>query len=299
MAILFSVLAVMGCALIFLGLRQRRDEQSALLAILDQPVSAATIDVVEQQRPASERLLKPLLQALAGRMRFLRVFKGVDQRIDAAGLARKMTVEDFYSYAILAALVTALLLALLSSQLTEFNWMIAAGVGLLIGFYLPMLILSSKAKSRRAAMRKALPDTLDLLAICIAAGLGFDQALAKTVKMTRGPLSDELMRVSVETATLGKDRRVVWDEAGDRIGVDEVSSFISAVIQSLDQGTSPKEVIQEQSDLLRQKRILTAEGAAQKAALKMMPPIAIFFLPALLATLLVPLVAPAILGGGF
>jgi tight adherence protein C len=171
----------------------------------------------------------------------------------------------------------------------------ALGFGLL-GFYFPQLWLGSKIARRQKNIRKAMPDALDLLTICVEAGLGFDAALAKVSQKWNTELSLAFMRV-IQEIQLGKLRREALRDMAERIGLAEMTSFVAAIIQSEQLGVSMAKVLHIQADQMRMKRRQLAEEEAHKAPLKMLIPMALLTFPALGVVLMTP-AALRLLGSG-
>jgi len=159
--------------------------------------------------------------------------------------------------------------------------------GTVVGYFFPQLWLSSRINSRQKEIRKAMPDALDLLTICVEAGLGFDMALAKVSEKWESQLSLAFARV-IQEIGLGKLRREALKDMADRIGLPELTSFVAAVIQSEQLGVSMAKVLRIQSDQMRIKRRQLAEEEAHKAPVKMLIPMAFLIFPALMVVLMTP-----------
>jgi tight adherence protein C len=156
-----------------------------------------------------------------------------------------------------------------------------------LGFYLPDLFLQGKIDKRQKEIRKAMPDGLDLLTICVEAGLGFDAAMSKLYEKWDNELARAFGRV-VREIQLEKLRREALRDMADRLGVSEMSSFVAAVIQSEQLGVSMAHVLRIQADQMRVRRRQQAEEEAHKAPIKMLLPMAFFIFPALCIVLMTP-----------
>ena len=156
-----------------------------------------------------------------------------------------------------------------------------------LGFYFPQLWLTSQIQKRQKNIRKAMPDALDLLTVCVEAGLGFDAAMSKVSEKWDNELSLAFARVIAEIQ-LGKLRREALRDMADRIGLAEMTSFVAAVIQSEQLGVSLAKVLRIQSDQMRVKRRQLAEEEAHKAPVKMLIPMAFLIFPSLMIVLLTP-----------
>jgi tight adherence protein C len=157
----------------------------------------------------------------------------------------------------------------------------------LIGYFLPQMWLTSKINRRQKEVRKALPDALDLLTICVEAGLGFDAALAKVTEKWESELSLAFARV-IQEIGLGKLRREALRDMADRIGLPELTSFVAAIIQSEQLGVSMAKVLRIQSDQMRVKRRQLAQEEAHKAPVKMLIPMTLLIFPSLMIVLMSP-----------
>jgi tight adherence protein C len=160
-------------------------------------------------------------------------------------------------------------------------------VFLLVGFFFPQLWLEGRITRRQREIFKAMPDALDLLTICVEAGLGFDAAMAKVHEKWDNDLALEFGRV-IQEVRLGKLRREALRDMADRLGVNEMTSFVAAVIQSEQLGVSMSKVLRIQSDQMRIRRRQMAEEEAHRAPVKMVFPIALLIFPSILIILLGP-----------
>ena len=139
-------------------------------------------------------------------------------------------------------------------------------------------------------MVKSLPDVLDLISVSVEAGLSFDAALQKVVEKTSGPLTQEFEK-TLQEINMGKPRREALRDMADRINVNDITVFLSAVIQADQLGVSISNVLSIQSKQVRENRRMRAEEAAQKAPVKILIPLVVFIFP----TLLIVLLGPAVL----
>jgi len=158
-----------------------------------------------------------------------------------------------------------------------------------VGFYVPMVWLSLLGNSRRRAMLRALPDGLDMLNVCVGAGLGFDAALSRVGERWQSPLADEFNRVVAEIR-LGKVRRQALNDLATRTDVPEMESFVAAIVQADQLGVSIAKVLRTQAEQMRIARRQRAEELARQATIKMLFPLVFLIFPALLAVLLGPAV---------
>lgn len=157
----------------------------------------------------------------------------------------------------------------------------------LLGFFGPDAWLARKIDERKSAMQKALPDTLDLLVISVEAGLGFDSALSRVVQTVPGPLSQEFFRMLQETR-VGVSRRDAMRHLMDRTNLEELRSFILAMMQAEAFGVTIARVLRVQADEMRVKRRQRAQEKAFAAPVKLVFPLVFCIFPSLFIVLLGP-----------
>jgi tight adherence protein C len=162
----------------------------------------------------------------------------------------------------------------------------------LAGFFLPDFWLTHRIRNRQKMIRRGLADALDLLVICVEAGLALDQALlrvAQELRITHPALSEELDLVTAEMR-LGKSRIEALRELATRTGVEDIKGLVAMLIQTDRFGTSIAQSLRVHADDLRSKRRQRAEEAAAKTTVKMVPPLVFFIFPALFVVILGPAV---------
>jgi tight adherence protein C len=164
---------------------------------------------------------------------------------------------------------------------------ICAALGGAIGFYLPDVLLYNSGQKRQARIAAAMPDALDMLTVCVEAGLGFDAALAQVARNTGGPLAAEFAR-ALQEMQIGAARTQVLRAIVDRTSVTELRAFISALIQAAELGVPVAQVLREQAKEMRVKRRQRAEEKAQKVPVKILFPLIFCLFPALFVVILGP-----------
>lgn len=193
----------------------------------------------------------------------------------------------------LAAVLPAMclvLFALPQGRMTNGNSALLAVVCAIIGYLLPSFWLSRLAEERKTEIFHALPDVLDLLTVCVEAGLSLDAALIKTAENFQhknNPLINEINTVTMEIRA-GKVRSEALKGLAERTMVDDIKSFVSMLVQTEKFGTSLGKTLRTYSDSLRMKRKQLAEEKAAKTAVKMLFPLTFCVFPALLVVMLAP-----------
>jgi tight adherence protein C len=190
-------------------------------------------------------------------------------------------------------LLPAILVALVfATGLYRFNAFMSVFLALAFGYLLPELWLVLRVHARQHRLRLALPDGLDLLVICVEAGLGLDQSLmrvAEELRVAHPELSEELQLVNLEMR-IGKTRLDALRELGRRTGIEDINALVAMLIQTERFGTSVAQSLRVHSDDLRMKRRQRAEEMAAKTTVKMVPPLVFFIFPALMVVILGPAV---------
>ncbi len=208
------------------------------------------------------------------------------QRLASAGYRRPGHADALYLAKIVLPIAIGIVVALLIKE-NRFFWIL---VGAATGFMLPDLWLTYAISQRRDRIRLGLPDALDLLVICMEAGLGLDQALVRVgqeMRITHPDLSDEFLLVNLEQRA-GKPRLEAWRKMGERTGVESVRQFVHMLVQTERFGTPISKSLGAYADALRIRRRQQAEEMAAKTTIKMIPPLVFFIFPSLFIVLLGP-----------
>jgi tight adherence protein C len=210
------------------------------------------------------------------------------QRLTRAGFRNESAVKLFYGSKVLIPLL--LCVFALVTGLGKMNPLFIYGAALGVGFLGPDFWLGRKIKTRQYKIRKGLPDVLDLLIICIEAGLSLDQATARASQelvKAQPEMCDELNIVVLEQRA-GRPRGEAWKHLADRTDLDCVRSLVSMLIQSEQLGTSIGKTLRTHSDTLRVQRVQSVEEAAAKLTIKLLFPLVLFIFPALFVVVLGP-----------
>lgn len=212
------------------------------------------------------------------------------QRLTRAGYRNESAVRIFYGYKVFIPLLLCAL-ALLSG-VAKFSPFFIYASCLGLGFLVPDFWLGRKIKTRQKKMERGLPEVLDLLIICIEAGLSLDQATARTaeeLQKAQPELCDEFGILVLEQRA-GRVRSEAWKHLAERTGVESLRNLVSVLVQSEQFGTSVAKTLRVHSDTLRTKRIQQVEEMAAKTSVKLVFPLVFFIFPALFLVTLGPAV---------
>jgi tight adherence protein C len=294
--IVVGVVIIGAVILIVVGLRspQGGDPLQDRLADFAARGEKASLEDIELSQPFSQRIIVPIARGMGELvMRFTpqNAIQQMSKKLELAGNPGNLDPSVFFALRFLGLPLGGIFLFL--DRVAQPGSMMD-GKGLLfgipaaiLGFYLPDLLLQSRIDKRQKEVRKAMPDALDLLTVCVEAGLGFDGAMARVYENWDNELGRALGRV-VREIQLGKLRREALRDMAERLGIPEMTSFVAAVIQSEQLGVSMAQVLRIQSDQMRIRRRQLAEEEAHKAPLKMLLPLAFFIFPALCIVLMGP-----------
>lgn len=274
-------LAIVALVVALMPKQQGEPSVSRAVATIEQRYARGVKDGADKAGP---RQLPGWLRALALRLSPTGVSSTLQRRLDVAGNPGGWTPDR-----ILAAkgflLVAFGALGALFGLHNVALFVVGGAIGAAMGFFLPDVLLYNSGLKRQQLIPTALPDALDLLTICVEAGLGFDAALAQVARHTNGPLAGEFARV-LQEMQIGKSRGEALRAMTERTTVPELRAFVSALIQSTELGIPVANVLREQAKELRVRRRQRAEAAAQKIPVKITFPLIGCLFPALLLIIL-------------
>jgi tight adherence protein C len=287
-ALLAGGLAALGLAiamLVFAMVPSRSRERGVAhaLAAIEHGYAHRSPGAAEDSAPVA---LPGWLRGLALRLSPSGIEATLQHRLDVAGNPGRWTPDRILAVKGLGLIALAMLGALFGLH-NPGLLILCAAIGGVIGFFLPDVLLYNAGLKRQAKLQIALPDALDMLTICVEAGLGFDAALAQVARNTEGPLAAEFAR-ALQEMQIGKSRGEALRGVADRTTIPEVRAFISALVQAGDLGIPVARVLREQSKEMRVRRRQRAEGKAQQVPVKITFPLILCIFPALLVIVLGP-----------
>jgi tight adherence protein C len=267
------------------------DRSVALVQALSSAPSQLT---KEYDEPFGERILAPLqtkASKLAKRLSGTDAPERIRKRLDVAGNPAGWTVERVQAGKVIGAIVMLLLsvglTALTGTSVTVRIVLVAGAV--VVGWLGPNLYLYQKVYDRSNRMQRELPDAIDLMTISVESGLAFDAAVQQVARNTEGPLADEFSRVLREMQ-IGQGRAEALRGLAERTEVDDLKSFVTAMIQADSFGIPIANVLRIQSSEMRTKRRQRAEEKAQKVPVKITVPLIFCILPCLFIAVMGPAV---------
>lgn len=298
--ILGAIVVIVAIAVVIVSVRrnapgQDEDPLQARLAEFIQRGDVTSLEEIELSQPFSERVLVPLINRIgefSARFTPQKAIQDTARKMELAGNPWPIDAATFLAIRFILGVVLFALsfwaFAGAAGFYTTDKFMMIGGAAL-GGFFLPQIMLSTKITRRQKEIRNAMPDALDLLTICVEAGLGFDAAMSKVAEKWETELSLAFARV-IREIQLGKIRREALKDMSDRLGIAELTSFVAAIIQSEQLGVSLAKVLRIQSDQMRIKRRQRAEEEAHKAPIKMIIPLALLVFPSIMIIILTPAV---------
>ena len=242
--------------------------------------------------PFVDRVLKPGVQSLErsiGRLAPKQVSQEVARRLTMAGKNGEWTVPQFMTTCLLGAAVMCGMLYLLLdgtayALIQKIMFFILGGF---LGGFMPVAFLDILIRKRQQAIQCQLPEVLDLLCVSVQAGLSFDASLRKIMERMKGPFVDECRRLQ-DDVRMGMVRRTAMKNVAKRCDVQDVSLFMTSLIQAERLGTSMGKTLKNQADNIRERRRQYVKAEAMKAPVKIIFPLVLFIFPALFVVALAP-----------
>lgn len=291
--VLGGLVLIIAIGLISVGIT-RANESDPLAERLEQYGAQADVQMnledIEMSVPFTQRVLLPLMQQIAKITEGFapqQMMEKTQHLLDIAGNPNGLTPPIVWALRFVALIIMSGLMGMLLSSKEPI--MLIGGIigGAVFGYMMPQMYLTAKANRRQDSILKALPDALDLMSIAVEAGLGFDQAMGKVYEKWDNELGLAFGQVLREIQ-LGSLRREALRRMADSMDVNEVTSFVAAIIQADQLGVSISRVLKIQAEQMRIKRRQRAQEKAQQAPIKMMIPMVIFIFPSIWLVILGP-----------
>jgi tight adherence protein C len=295
-----GLLLLIGLVLAAFGLRRQSQPDVVGSRLSQFTERTMTLEELELEEPFSQRVLLPLARSVLltlGRYGPKQSQERLRVSLQQAGNPGNLQPLQFTGIRVGLAVVLFLIFGFVtvSQQGLTSETLMYTALGGGLGYLMPGSWLGSKIQKRKKEIVKALPDALDLLCISVEAGLSFDQGLGRVADKWDTELSREFRRM-LSDVRLGRVRREALRDMSTRCGVEDVQTFVAAVIQAEQLGVSMSRILRIQSDQMRLRRRQRAEEEARKAPIKMLFPLAFLIFPSLFIVILGPAV-PKITGG--
>jgi tight adherence protein C len=246
-----------------------------------------------RSRASVSKLLSPFEKVLPRSMAEVSV---VQKRLIRAGYRTDGAVSAFYGFKVVVPLALAGIATL--TRVYDYGPFFVYGIALGVGFLLPDFVLGYLIHERQFRIRLGLSDALDLIVICIEAGMGLDQAIqrvAEELRLSRLDISDELHVVNLEQRA-GRPRAEAWKNLAERTDVDAVRAVVATLVQADQYGTSVAKSLRVHSETLRTRRRQQIEEEAAKTSVKLVFPLVFFIFPSLFVVTLGPAIIKMIEG---
>ncbi|HET7107407.1 MAG TPA: type II secretion system F family protein [Candidatus Acidoferrum sp.] len=282
-SVTISVFLIAAAAIVMLSGEDTIDTRLEEISAPPAPVSPNIIETPNSGLARAAVGITSVFKPIRG------VISGSDEdtayRLALAGFRKTEHIEIFTATKMLLPVI-----AIVAGSFFGDNMIAAILVGVVLGYMGPDLALTRLISGRQESIRRALPDALDLLVICMEAGLGIDQAMVRVgeeMRLTSPALADELQIINREQRA-GKPRLDAWRSMAERVDIDFVRQFVTMLVQTERFGTPIANALGQFADTLRTRRTQAAEEAAAKAGVKLLFPLVFFIFPSVFVVALGP-----------
>jgi tight adherence protein C len=288
-----SIVVFLGIAIVFVGLARSSEPSTINDRLAQFTERTMSLEEMELQLPFSQRVIVPLTRSILtvlGKYGPKQSAERLRLNLQQAGNPGGLTPAMFVGIRMVLSLVLGGMFMFVTFQAETMPLLQKLGfsaIGFGLGYMLPVFWLGQQIKKRKNNIVKSLPDALDLLTVCVEAGLGFDLALSRLTEKWDDELAREFRRV-IQDVRLGRARRDALKDMSDRCGVDDVTTFVAAIIQAEQLGVSISKILKIQSDQMRVRRRQRAQEKAQQAPVKMLFPMVFLIFPSLFVVILGP-----------
>ena len=278
-----TVFLIAAALILLLGGKETIDARLMEISAPPPPISPDIVEAptsgLAQAAAGITSIFKPIRSLVSGSD------ADMAYRLTLAGFRKAEQIEIFTATKMLLPVI-----AIVAGSFFGDNMIAAILVGVVLGFMAPDVVLTNLISRRQGSIRRALPDALDLLVICMEAGLGIDQAMARVgdeIRLTSPALADEFQIINREQRA-GKPRLDAWRSMAERVDIDFVRQFVAMLVQTERFGTPIANALGQFADTLRTRRTQAAEETAAKAGVKLLFPLVFFIFPSIFVVALGP-----------
>jgi tight adherence protein C len=287
-----GLLVSLSCGVTYWGLLKLRGAETPEQRLERLSAHPRPLEAAELELPLLDRVIRPWLRKqvrAAGRLTPRSNIEKLRINLVRAGHPYGWTILDFLGIKLLAGVISAIAIAYsqILSRASILTAILLTVVGGVVAYQLPSAWLTLRARRRRRALARALPDALDMLSICVDAGAGLDSAMLRISQKWKNELADEFGKVVAEIR-VGLTRSEALKNLAHRTGVVEIGSFVAVLLQASEFGLSIVQVLHTQSEQMRTRRWQLAEEEARKVPIKLLFPLVFFIMPTLFAVTIGP-----------
>ncbi|MGB4784558.1 MAG: type II secretion system F family protein [Candidatus Acidiferrum sp.] len=282
-SVTISVFLIAAVLIMMLSGKESIDARLMEISAPPPPISPAIVEAptsgLARAAAGITSVFKPIRSVVSGSD------EDMSYKLTLAGFRKAEHIEIFTATKMLLPV-----LAIVGGSFFGNNMMAAILVGVVLGFMAPDVVLTNLISRRQESIRRALPDALDLLVICMEAGLGIDQAMVRVgeeIRLTSPPLAEEFQIINREQRA-GKPRLDAWRSMAGRVDIDFVRQFVAMLVQTERFGTPIANALGQFADTLRTRRTQVAEETAAKAGIKLLFPLVFLIFPSIFVVALGP-----------
>src|SRR6266704_5596181 len=280
-----TVFLIAAALILLLGGKETIDARLMEISAPPPPISPAIVEAptsgLAQAAAGITSIFKPIRSLVSGSD------ADMAYRLTLAGFRKAEQIEIFTATKMLLPVI-----AIVAGSFFGDNTIAAILVGVVLGFLATDVVLTNLISRRQGSIRRALPDALDLLVICMEAGLGIDQAMARVgdeIRLTSPPLAEEFQIISREQRA-GKQRLDAWRSMAERVNLESVSQLVGMLVQTERFGTPIAHALGQCADTLRMRRSQAAEEVAARSGAKLLFPLVVFIFPSIFVVTIGPAV---------
>lgn len=295
MLIAAAVLTCIAVAMLAYGLTAQRDREAVAQAILAEIAARSKPDPYAERlkEPWTKRLLAPLLAKAGAVVKSVAprgLLQNYELMVEMAGRPAGLTAELFAAIKLLSLATGMAAAAFLVREVPHQKLLqtLAVVLPFAAGMLAPDFVMSARIQNRRRSFARAFPDIVDLLVVSVEAGVGLDGAVLEVVKRRREDVAAQELQRVLDYIKVGVPRADAWRKLAERMPIPELSSFVAALVQAEQLGTSIAQVLRAQSDAVRLRRTLLIREQAAKMPVKMLFPMIFFIFPCVFIVVLGP-----------